>query len=261
MPKHIVDLLTQKGIVEDYLNFCTYDEISVKYSVPRWKVEDIIEDNGIKKRGLKLKRLPPDKVKILVERYKNGDGTEVLCKTFNISPYVVRQIIREAGETVRNKGQIPKTQNEQLAQICIELWKDGYSQEAIGRLQGLTQRTVSSLIRRFMENNEYQLYVKKNSQIKGGRIKTTSGYRMIKLEKSDKFWCMAEENGYVMEHRYNMSKHLGRPLTKKETVHHIDGDRLNNDISNLQLRQGRHGKGQKFVCCDCGSHNIKASEL
>ena len=32
-----------------------------------------------------------------------------------------------------------------------------------------------------------------------------------------------------------MEQAIGRPLTRRETVHHIDGDKLNNDVSNLQL--------------------------
>lgn len=32
-----------------------------------------------------------------------------------------------------------------------------------------------------------------------------------------------------------MSKHIGRNVKYPENVHHIDGDKLNNDISNLYL--------------------------
>lgn len=37
------------------------------------------------------------------------------------------------------------------------------------------------------------------------------------------------------EHRLVMERELGRPLHANENVHHIDGDRLNNDPSNLEL--------------------------
>lgn len=49
------------------------------------------------------------------------------------------------------------------------------------------------------------------------------------------------------EHRYVMSKMLGRRLKAKETVHHLDGNRSNNRIKNLELWQGNHGSGVRRV--------------
>jgi len=51
----------------------------------------------------------------------------------------------------------------------------------------------------------------------------------------------------LAEHRFVMAKHLGRPIEKGELVDHMDGNRGNNDISNLRIyRIGNN---------DPGSHN------
>lgn len=62
---------------------------------------------------------------------------------------------------------------------------------------------------------------------KGGFV-GRHGYKVISVD-SKKY----------LEHRYVMAQHLDRPLTKAETVHHIDGNKLNNDINNLQLMSYR----------------------
>ena len=45
---------------------------------------------------------------------------------------------------------------------------------------------------------------------------------------------------YIREHRIVMEKHLGRKLINSEEVHHIDGNGLNNDISNLMIISNKH---------------------
>lgn len=62
-----------------------------------------------------------------------------------------------------------------------------------------------------------------------------SGYWCVKAEDHPK----AYERGYYYEHILVLEKKIGRYLTKGECVHHLDGDKLNNDPDNLELHTKR----------------------
>lgn len=55
-------------------------------------------------------------------------------------------------------------------------------------------------------------------------------------------------NGYVLEHRYKISNKLNRKLKFNEIIHHIDGNRSNNELNNLLvLTQSQHAKLHAFA--------------
>lgn len=104
-----------------------------------------------------------------------------------------------------------------------------------------------------------------NSSWKRGYSINADGYKLITIYEEDPYFALAQHTGRVFEHRYIMAKHLSRLLTKKETVHHKDGNKLNNSIENLELRTiDNHGPGheadiyqQKFTAY---YHKIKQLE-
>lgn len=68
----------------------------------------------------------------------------------------------------------------------------------------------------------------------------------------------ATKHNYVLHHRVVMENEIGRLLNEEEVVHHIDGNKKNNDIENLELhsRKGHaelHGKEKKtkYVLLKC----------
>lgn len=74
-----------------------------------------------------------------------------------------------------------------------------------------------------------------NKRLKDGtRYFDQQGYVRIMMRESP----MANSKGYVPEHRHVMAEHLGRPLTKQESVHHTNGDKTDNRIENLELWVG-----------------------
>lgn len=90
---------------------------------------------------------------------------------------------------------------------------------------------------------------------------TNEGYVRVKVYEDDPMFVMADGAGYVPEHRLVMAEALGRPLTRRETVHHINTLRADNRLENLQLRIGSHGVGGVFSCRTCGSRDIVAEQL
>ena len=101
-----------------------------------------------------------------------------------------------------------------------------------------------------------------HKQYRGGRVEAGQGYWKQKIAEDDPMASMRDKrHGYVKEHRLVMARSLGRPLRDTETVHHINGDRSDNRLENLQLRQGKHGKHAAMRCNACGSHDVSPARL
>lgn len=76
---------------------------------------------------------------------------------------------------------------------------------------------------------------------KGGKSKNPQGYIQVLCPDHPN----STSNGYILEHRLVMSIKLGRPLTKDENVHHINGNREDNRPENLELWVVSQPPGQR----------------
>lgn len=124
-----------------------------------------------------------------------------------------------------------------------ELYESGMTQEEVGAVFGVSQKVIC----RFMKNHgiKARIPIKRNGGgancnfWKGGRKVDPRGYIYIKMPGNPR----ARKYGdYVAEHDYVMEQHIGRPLRwygaddpRTEIVHHINGDKHDNRIENLQL--------------------------
>ena len=72
----------------------------------------------------------------------------------------------------------------------------------------------------------------KNPSWKNGRT-TKDGYRMVRCKGHPRAYV--REGYYVPEHILVMEKHLGRYLKEGEVVHHINENKTDNRIENLQV--------------------------
>jgi hypothetical protein len=84
----------------------------------------------------------------------------------------------------------------------------------------------------------------------GGPVRTVTGnghvsrgYWMVPVPQADRH--LVGGAAWTGEHRLVMARLLRRPLTPDETVHHVNGDRLDNDPANLELWSCAQPSGQR----------------
>ena len=202
-------------------------------------------------------KISQDEKNCIIKLYKDGLSCQNIAIKFNVSVPSVRSIIKNSGLELRHKRLFFDSNTENL---IVDMYNSGKFKKDIAKKLEVDIRTINYILTKYNINHTKANSGCRHGNWKGGST-TSTGYNLIHVDINDPFFIMADNNGYILEHRYNMAKYLGRSLEKFETVHHIDGNKKNNNIKNLQLRHGKHGKGQRFICCNCGSNNIKAIKI
>lgn len=219
-------------------------------------------------RGVNMsgkRRIKPEVELAIVDAYVSGKRPSCISEEFGVNRKTVVMLVRRNGCIVRDQRSAsgrPMTDPNSYVERVLELREKGLSQEKIGAIIGFSQAVVSRVLRAAMVPTKMNARAGKDCNFwKGGKVINPHGYEMQLVPPDHKFASMRIRTGYIVTHRLVMAEHLGRALRPNETVHHINGDKLDNRLENLQLRQGRHGKGVVMVCACCGSKNIIEEEL
>ena len=155
-----------------------------------------------------------------------------LGKQYDYSERLFSRLSKEY-QIPKNNIAIRRNSNE-LRKIIFDLnhikylYSNNKSTRQIGKIYNCQHQTVVKFL---IKNNilvrdaHDKIYYKE-------RIKQYSKHK----ELDNLGYVVISVNGIIMrEHRYVMEQHLDRKLSTEETVHHIDFDKTNNDISNLYL--------------------------
>lgn len=121
-----------------------------------------------------------------------------------------------------------------------------------------TEKTDNSKYKHFCKKCEhFGIYVgienRRKRIVYGSKIVSKLGYVLVRMPANNDYpGKRCGSTVYVREHQQVMQDHLGRKLAKGEVVHHIDGDKANNDLSNLDLcsvkeHNSCHGGTEKLV--------------
>lgn len=202
------------------------------------------------------RKFSPEQEVDIAARYKAGESPQSLGKEYGCWDATIRVIVQRNGVAIRNR-----TLSATSRALIVKAWRAGRSLDSIAREVGCAPITVRNVV---TKDGERPVVAHKNgpdhSNWKGGRV-LRLGYVLVHVADDDPLAAMRTSGRYALEHRIVMARSLGRPLARRETVHHINGDKTDNRLANLQLRSGRHGRGQSFCCADCGSRNVVPAPL
>lgn len=186
------------------------------------------------------------------EYIKNKKSVSACARLFHTSYWTVKKRLKHFGLPFFPERQFnPGRRVSNWPQLADKEWLAKELQHKsmlqISREVGTTNGNVSYFVNRhglrpnhYTYSEAYRAGIRKArhnaagdkaSNWKGGRIKTGGGHIYVYSPEHP----YATQDGYVMEHRLVMEKHLGRYLTRKEIVHHKDHVKTNNVITNLKL--------------------------
>lgn len=232
------------------------DRIGVQTSA----VAAFLARSGIRPRLRMPDRLLPTTEREVAKLYARGTSSTEIIRRFGIDRTTVLNIVRRHGGTVRSRGSNAREFTKSELRAMKARWLRGESQVSLAKHFATCQSVVSRVLRQSGVKPDPRVSGQAHGRWKRGRI-SAGGYWRIHVGHDHAFKSMVGRDGYVLEHRWVLAKKLGRPIREDETVHHIDGDRANNEPDNLQLRVGHHGKHVSYCCGACGSRNIVPVQL
>lgn len=170
-----------------------------------------------------------------------------IAKLYGANERIISRLAQETYHIPKNNRIIAEKKNEnkifniektELEKLYVN---QKMSAREIGKLFGVQHTTIIKKLKYFNIEIRPFNYI--------GYYDTRRNSIPSKYVDSSGYYVLVINDTHIREHRYVMEQHIGRCLVGDETVHHIDFDKLNNDISNLFLfeKQRYHKLYHYFV--------------
>lgn len=171
----------------------------------------------------------------IVRRYQAGELMAPIARDFNCSTQTIKNVVIRHGVQLRTVGGRYRSWTDEETADIRERYEKGERIEVIARHHKADTRRIQRVVGPVK---------RRRPSLRSGVIKM-GRYRGVLVAADDPMASMRSPNGHVMEHRLVMARHIGRPLRPEETVHHRNGQTLDNRLENLELWSSRHPRGQR----------------
>lgn len=197
-----------------------------------------------------------------------GHSVKEACNRFTLKYDTMRRVLFENGIVPKRHPKTSHTRDitdEDISSVCNMYEYTNMRMQDISKQTKLPDYVIQKIIHdnfseQYINNRKSKLYSFSKSGTKNplsGKLgKDHPNYKEILndgngylMEHRPDWWTSRNKSAYVFQHHIVVAKELGlTQIPKGFVVHHIDGNTMNNDISNLALvSMGGHAKWHSML--------------
>jgi hypothetical protein len=207
----------------------------------------------------------------IVRRYcAERQSREQIYRALHCSDGIILRVLNSHGVKIRTRSEqlsivhetvpMPRPKPKFNLSDVVHLYCDGgLTITQIAKQKGCSPCRVSQYLRNLdVTMRRPSVYHAAHTPFSRPRPSDDPDWQGHKVTKPDGYIKVYSPNhpgagvkGFILEHRLVMEQKIGRPLSKREQVHHINGIRGDNRPENLLLVSPANHRLKQIVCHDC----------